>query len=88
MFFLNYYNAIFISLKDKNNVGVNINVMGKGEHTKLIERYHRVFKERARCYCAMLPFDSFLCVIVVHLLITIIFYINKPVNNFLINTPI
>ena len=43
---------------------------------KQIEQYHRVIEERARCYYEILPFNSLPMMMVVHLMITVAFYIN------------
>ena len=43
---------------------------------KQIERYHRVIKEQCRCYYAIVPFDSLPRIMVVHLMITVVFYPN------------
>ena len=66
----------FKCVKDRNQLGVMINLVSRGEHVKLIERYHRLIEERCRCYYAMLPYDSLPRMMVVHLLITVVFYIN------------
>ena len=41
-----------------------------------IERHIRVLKERARCYWAMLPFEKIPKRMVVHILLTVSFYVN------------
>ena len=38
--------------------------------------FNRVIKERTRCYYAMLPFDTVSRIMVIHLLVTVMFYIN------------
>ena len=43
----------FKFLKDRNVLGVTINVVSRGEQVKQIERFHRLIEERCRCYCAM-----------------------------------
>lgn len=67
----------FSSLKDRNNVGVPFNIVSKGEHAPVIERYHRVLEERARCYYAMVPYDSLPRQMVVELMKTVAFYVNS-----------
>ena len=66
----------FKALKDRNGLGVAIGIVSRGEHVKQIERFHRVVEERCRCYYAMQPHDSLPRMMVVHLLITVVFYIN------------
>jgi hypothetical protein len=66
----------FKSIKDRGNITAIVNVVGKGEHVPAIERFIRVIKERCRCYYAMLPFDTLPRMVVIHLLITVMFYIN------------
>ena len=66
----------FKSLKDRNALGVTICIVSRGEHAKLIECYHQLIEERCRCYYAIQPHDSLPRMMVVHLLITVIFYIN------------
>ena len=39
------------SLKDRNMLGVTINIVSRGEHVKQIKRFHRLTKERCHCYC-------------------------------------
>ena len=53
--------------------------MLRGEHVPEIERRYRVFKERARYYCAMLlkvDIDTILQMMVIHLMTTVNFYFN------------
>jgi hypothetical protein len=57
-------------------LSVIVNVVGKGEHVPAIERFIRVIKERCRCYYAMLPYDVLPRIMVIHLLTTVMFYIN------------
>jgi hypothetical protein len=66
----------FKSIKDRGIVSAVVNVVGKGEHVPSIERFIRVIKERCRCYYAMLPFDVLPRLMVIHLLTTVMFYIN------------
>ena len=66
----------FKVLKDRNKVGMPINTVSKGEHVTKMERFHRVVEERARCYYTMLPFDYLPRIMVIHLMITICFYVN------------
>ena len=78
----------FKCLKDRKNITAMINVVSKEEHVVDIERYHRVIKERARCYYAMLPFDTLPRMMVVQLMNTVVFYLNafvwrKGVSNVL-----
>ena len=70
----------FKILKDRNRVGVSVNIVSWGEHVKQIVRCHRVIEERARCYFAMLPFESLPKMMVAQLLITVTFYINAFVS--------
>ena len=66
----------FKAIKDRGNLNAIVNVVGKGEHAPAIERFIRVIKERCRCYYAMLPFDNLPRIMVIHLLVTVMFYIN------------
>ena len=66
----------FKSLKDRGNLQPSVNVVSRAEHVPEIERLIRVIKERARCYYAMLPYDKIPRMMVIHLLITVVFYIN------------
>jgi hypothetical protein len=66
----------FKAIKDRGNLEAIVNVVGKGEHAPVIERFIRVIKERCRCYYAMLPFDDLPRMMVIHLLVTVMFYIN------------
>ena len=66
----------FKSIKDRGTLTATVNVVGKGEHVPAIERFIRVIKERCRCYYAMLPFDVLPRIMVIHLLTTVMFYIN------------
>ena len=61
----------FESLKDRNLLGIAVNVVSTEEHVSKVERWNRVIKERGRCYCEMLP-----RMMAVHLMKTIVFYIN------------
>ena len=40
-----------------------------------IESWHRLIKDRARCYRAMLPFNSLLRMMAMHLMKTVVFYV-------------
>jgi len=60
----------------EKNVQVMVNIVSKGEHVPDIERYIRVVKERCRCDFAMLPFKTLPRLAIVHLLRTVILYIN------------
>ena len=78
----------FKCVKDRNMLEIPVVIVSRREHVKMIERFHRVIEERCRCYYAMLPFDSLPRMMVVHLLITVVFYINafvwkKGVSKFL-----
>ena len=42
-----------------------------------IESWHRLIKDRARCYRAMLPFNSLLRMMAMHLMKTVVFYANE-----------
>ena len=67
----------FKAIKDRNNlIGVRVNVVSRGEHVPEIERFIRVVKERARCYFAMLPVKKIPNIMVIHMIITVVFYIN------------
>ena len=66
----------FKAMKDQNLLGIRVNVVSKEEHVPDIERLIRVIKERARSYYAMLPFDFMPQTMVIHLLTTVVFYIN------------
>jgi hypothetical protein len=66
----------FKAIKDRGVINAIVNVVAKGEHAPVIERYIRVVKERCRCYHAMLPFDDIPRIVVIHLLKTVMFYIN------------
>ena len=63
----------FKALRDQNLIGVPINVVARDEHVPKIERWHRVIKERARCYCAMLPYENLPRMMVIHLMKTAVF---------------
>jgi hypothetical protein len=66
----------FKSIKDRNMLSVTVNVVGRGEHVPAIERFVMVIKERCRCYYAMLAFNVLPRMMVIHLLTTVMFYIN------------
>ncbi|OEU10337.1 hypothetical protein FRACYDRAFT_247347 [Fragilariopsis cylindrus CCMP1102] len=66
----------FKAIKDRGKLTATVNVVGKGEHVPAIERFIRVIKERCRCYYAMLPFKTLPRIMVIHLLVTVMFYIN------------
>ena len=66
----------FKCLKDRKNIAAMMNVVSKEKHVVDIERYHRVIKERAHYYYAILPFDTLPRMIVVQLLNTVVFYLN------------
>ena len=78
----------FKAIKDRGQLSANVNVVAKGEHVPEMERFNRVIKECTRCYYAMLPFDTLPRIMVTHLLVTVMFYINafvwrKGVSQFL-----
>ena len=78
----------FKAIKDRGQLSATVNVVAKGEHVPEIERFNRVIKERTRCYYAMLPFDVLPRIMIIHLLVTVMFYINafvwrKGVSQFL-----
>ena len=69
----------FKSIKDRGNLNLITNVVSRGEHVPDIERHHRVLKERARCYCAMLlkvNINTLPRMMVIHLMTTVNFYVN------------
>ena len=66
----------FKCVKDMNLLGMNVGMVSPGEYVKQIERSHRVIEERCRCYYDMMPYDSLPRMMVVHLMITVIFYVN------------
>jgi len=79
----------FKCLKDRKNITAMMNDVSKEEHVVDIERYHRIMKEQARCYYAMLPFDTLPRMMVVQLMNTVVFYLNafvwrKGVSNVLL----
>ena len=65
----------FKAFKDRNFLGVEVNVVSKEDHVPKIESWHRVIKKRECCYHEMLPFDYFLRMIVTHLMKTVVFYV-------------
>jgi hypothetical protein len=67
----------FRGIKDRNNpTGVLVNVVSRDEHVEDIERLIRVYKERIRCYWAMLPFKKIPGMMVVKLVEAVKFYVN------------
>jgi len=66
----------FKALKDRNLIGVPFNVASKEEYVHSIERWHRTIKERCQYYYTMILFKYLPRIIVVHLMITVMFYIN------------
>ena len=66
----------FKCIKHRNQVGILINLVSKGKNRKLIECFYRLIKEHCRCHYTTLPYDSLPRMMVVHLMITVIFYIN------------
>ena len=70
----------FKAIRDRERVGAITNVVSHAEHVPEIERLIRVLKERARCYFAMLSeagIDTLPRTIVIHLMITVNFYMNE-----------
>ena len=57
-------------------IGVAFNVVACGKHIPKIEQFHEIIIERCRYYYTMLPFTSLPRIIAVHLMMTVIFYIN------------
>ena len=66
----------FKSLKDRNLLGVVVNVVSKEEHASKDEHGYRVITEREHCHCAILSFDYLPRMMVVHLMKKIVFYVN------------
>ena len=67
----------FKAIKDQGNIEeAIINIVSRDEHVEDIERFIRVLKERARCYWAMLPFAKIPKRMVVHIMLTVSFYVN------------
>ena len=69
----------FKAIRDRERVGAISNVVSRAEHVPEIERFIRVLKERARCYFAMLSeaeIDTLPRTLVIHLMITVNFYID------------
>jgi hypothetical protein len=67
----------FRGIKDRNNLeGVIVNIVSRDEHVEDIERLIRVYKERVRCYWAMLPFKKIPRIMVVKLVEAVKFYVN------------
>ena len=69
----------FKAMKDRKQMRPLINVVSRGEHVPYIERYHRVLKEHAQCYFAMvhkIDITALLKMMVIHLMITVNFYVN------------
>ena len=67
----------FKEIKNHENIeGMIINVVSRDEHIKDIEQYIRVVKECARSYSAMLPFEKIPKRMLVHLLLTVLFYVS------------
>ena len=63
-------------LKDVNKVSVITNLIIKGENDPVIEQHYRVLEERCIFYFAIIPFDYFPRKMVVHLMNTVVFYVN------------
>jgi hypothetical protein len=66
----------FKSIKDRGKLEAVVNVVGKGEHAPMIERFIRVIKERCRCYFAMSPFEDIPRIMIIHMLVSVMFYVN------------
>ena len=69
----------FKAVKDQKILKPLINVLSRGEHVPDIKQYHRVLQERARCYFAMvrkIGIKSLPKMSVIHLMITVTFYVN------------
>ena len=66
----------FKALNDRNECGVEFNVVSREEHDPKIEHCHRVAKERFRCFSIITPFDNFPRIMVAQLMITSVIYIN------------
>ena len=69
----------FKALLDREKLPVRTNIVSRGEHVPEIERYIRVLKERARCYFAILDEVEIYTLprqMVIHLMITVNFYMN------------
>ena len=69
----------FKAMKDRKQLRLFINVVSRGEHVSDIERFHRVLQERARNYFAMvrkIGIIAFPKMSVIHLMITVNFYVN------------
>jgi hypothetical protein len=71
----------FRGIKDRNNLqGVIVNIISRDEQVEDIERLIQVFKERIRCYWAMLPFKKIPRIMVVKLVETVNLYVNAFVS--------
>ena len=69
----------FKAIKDRKILKPLINVVSRGEHVPDIKQFHRVLKERAQCYFAMvrkIGITSLPKMSVIHLMITMTFYVN------------
>ena len=63
-------------LKDQNRIGVIVSAFSKGEHVKQEKRFYRLIKERTRYYHDIIPFNTLPGVMVVHLMMKVMLYIN------------
>ena len=63
-------------MRDRNRIGVTVNVVSKAEYVKPIERFHCLLEERERYSYAILPFLLLPKIIVAHLIVTVSYYIN------------
>ena len=66
----------FKEIRDRKLLGdVTTNVVYRGEHVPEIEGFNRVLKERVRCYFTMLSYKTMLRMMVIHLVLTVTFYV-------------
>ena len=66
----------FKAMKHNGHLSANVNVVTKGKHEQEIKHFNWVIKERTRCYYDMLPFGKLPRIMIIHLLDTVIFYID------------
>ena len=66
----------FKAIKDRGHLSANVNVVAKGKHVPEIERFNLLIKERTRCHFSILPFSKLPRIMIIHLLVTVMFYIN------------
>ena len=67
-------------MRDRNRIGVTVNVVSKAEYVKPIERFHCLLEERERYSYAILPFLLLPKIIVAELIVIVSFYINTFVQ--------